>query len=71
MDWLFDFNLDQQLEYAVSVQNMYKKFRKKVIYEDVNLQIRPGECIGLVGENGSGKSTTEKLICGHLVPDGG
>ncbi|MBR2432060.1 MAG: ATP-binding cassette domain-containing protein, partial [Clostridia bacterium] len=30
-----------------------------------------GAIYGFIGENGSGKSTTEKLICGHLVPDGG
>lgn len=71
MDWLFNFNLDQQLEYAVSIKNMYKKFRKKVIYEDVNLQIRPGECVGLVGENGSGKSVLFQLMTGMMRPDQG
>ena len=30
-----------------------------------------GAIYGFIGENGSGKSTTEKLICGHLIPDGG
>lgn len=30
-----------------------------------------GAIYGFIGENGTGKSTTEKLICGHLVPDGG
>jgi ABC-2 type transport system ATP-binding protein len=30
-----------------------------------------GAIYGFIGENGSGKSTTEKLICGHLVPDEG
>ena len=30
-----------------------------------------GAIYGFIGENGSGKSTTEKLICGHLVPDKG
>lgn len=30
-----------------------------------------GAIYGFIGENGSGKSTTEKLICGHMVPSGG
>ena len=71
MDLLFDFNLDKQLEYAVVVRNMYKKFKKKVIYENVNLQIRPGECIGLVGENGSGKSVLFQIMTGLIRPDRG
>ena len=35
------------------------------------MTIPVGAIYGFIGENGSGKSTTEKLICGHLVPDGG
>ena len=37
----------------------------------VNITIDKGEFVAVVGRNGSGKSTTEKLICGHLVPDSG
>ncbi|MCD7728828.1 MAG: ATP-binding cassette domain-containing protein [Clostridia bacterium] len=35
------------------------------------MTVRQGAIYGFIGENGSGKSTTEKLICGHLVPDNG
>ena len=35
------------------------------------MTVPQGAIYGFIGENGSGKSTTEKLICGHLVPDGG
>ena len=61
MDILFDMNMDQPMEYAIEVKNMSKKFKRKVIYEDVSLQIRSGECVGLVGENGSGKSVLFQL----------
>jgi ABC-2 type transport system ATP-binding protein len=39
--------------------------------DHLNMTVPVGAIYGFVGENGSGKSTTEKLICGHLVPDGG
>lgn len=71
MDILFDLELDQPLEYAVEVKNMWKKFRRKVIYEDVSLQIHPGECVGLVGENGAGKSVLFQIMTGLIRPDQG
>lgn len=39
--------------------------------DHINMTVPQGAIYGFIGENGSGKSTTEKLICGHLVPDGG
>ena len=39
--------------------------------DHLNMTVPKGAIYGFIGENGSGKSTTEKLICGHLVPDSG
>jgi ABC-2 type transport system ATP-binding protein len=39
--------------------------------DHLTMTVPKGAIYGFIGENGSGKSTTEKLICGHLVPDGG
>ncbi|MCD8341899.1 MAG: ATP-binding cassette domain-containing protein [Clostridiales bacterium] len=39
--------------------------------DGLNMTVPVGAIYGFIGENGSGKSTTEKLICGHLVPNGG
>ena len=39
--------------------------------DHLNMTVPVGAIYGFIGENGSGKSTTEKLICGHLVPDEG
>ena len=39
--------------------------------DNLNMTVPVGAIYGFIGENGSGKSTTEKLICGHLVPDHG
>lgn len=71
MDILFDINMEQPMQYAIEVKNMSKKFKRKVIYEDVSLQIRQGECVGLVGENGSGKSVLFQIMTGLMRPDQG
>jgi energy-coupling factor transport system ATP-binding protein len=39
--------------------------------KDISFSVSPGECIGLVGKNGSGKSTTAKCVCGFVRPDSG
>lgn len=39
--------------------------------DHLNMTVPVGAIYGFIGENGSGKSTTEKLVCGHLVPNGG
>lgn len=39
--------------------------------DHLNMAVPVGAIYGFIGENGSGKSTTEKLVCGHLVPNGG
>ena len=39
--------------------------------DHLNMTVPQGAIYGFIGENGSGKSTTMKLLCGHLVPDGG
>ena len=39
--------------------------------DHLNMTVPKGAIYGFIGENGSGKSTTMKLLCGHLVPDGG
>jgi ABC-type polysaccharide/polyol phosphate transport system ATPase subunit len=42
-----------------------------VALEDINLEVRPGEAVGLIGQNGSGKSTLLKVIAGIIPPDEG
>ena len=56
---------------AIEIRNLSKSFRGLYALDGLNMTVPVGAIYGFVGENGSGKSTTEKLICGHLVPDGG
>lgn len=48
-----------------------KNFGNKQALKGLNMTVPMGAIYGFIGENGSGKSTTEKLICGLLVPNGG
>lgn len=56
---------------AIEIRNLSKSFRGMYAVDNLNMTVPVGAIYGFIGENGSGKSTTEKLICGHLVPDKG
>ncbi len=57
--------------YRLEVRNLAKRFGSVVALEDVSFGVRPGEVVGLVGDNGAGKSTAIKIICGFHKPTGG
>ena len=56
---------------AIEIRDLSKSFRGMYAVDHLNMTVPMGAIYGFIGENGSGKSTTEKLICGHLAPDGG
>ncbi|MDE7296978.1 MAG: ATP-binding cassette domain-containing protein [Clostridia bacterium] len=56
---------------AIEIRNLTKNFGQKQALAGLNMTVPQGAIYGFIGENGSGKSTTEKLICGLLVPSGG
>ena len=56
---------------AIEIKNLSKSFRGMYAVDHLNMNVPVGSIYGFIGENGSGKSTTMKLICGHLVPDCG
>ncbi|MGN0386804.1 MAG: ATP-binding cassette domain-containing protein [Lachnospiraceae bacterium] len=56
---------------AIEIRNLTKNFGDKQALCGLNMTVPVGSIYGFIGENGSGKSTTEKLICGLLVPSGG
>jgi len=57
--------------YAIDVRELNKHFGDKHVVKDVSLQVRRGEILGFLGPNGSGKTTTIRMMCGLLKPDSG
>ncbi len=55
----------------LKTNNLCAKVKKQVIFEDINLDIKPGQVIGLLGHNGAGKSTILRLIANHETPQQG
>ena len=56
---------------AIEIRNLSKSFRGMYAVDHLNMTGPVGSIYGFIGENGSGKSTTMKLLCGHLVADEG
>ena len=56
---------------VVSVKNLAKHFDKAVAVEDVSFEIQKGEFVGLLGQNGAGKSTTIQILLGLITPTSG
>ena len=55
----------------ITVKDITKVFKKKVVLLDVNLTIEKGEIYGLIGNNGAGKTTLLRILCNLLQPTGG
>ncbi|MEN6456597.1 MAG: ATP-binding cassette domain-containing protein [Prolixibacteraceae bacterium] len=55
----------------ISVENLAIQFGKKPLFTDVNLKFTPGNCYGVIGANGAGKSTFLRMISGELEPTHG
>ena len=56
---------------AIEIRGLTKSFRGMYAVDHLNMTVPVGAIYGFIGENGSGKSTTMKLLCGHLVADSG
>jgi len=56
---------------AISVHNLVKRFGPKTVVDHVTMNVAEGEIVGFLGPNGSGKTTTIRIMCGLLTPDEG
>ncbi|HRH65359.1 MAG TPA: ATP-binding cassette domain-containing protein [Bacteroidia bacterium] len=55
----------------ISVSNLSLRYGKRVLFEDVNIKFSPGNCYGIIGANGAGKSTFLKILSGEIDPSTG
>lgn len=55
----------------ISIKNLHFAYKRKKIFTGLSLDLQPGYIYGLLGKNGTGKSTLLRNISGHLFPDSG
>ncbi len=55
----------------LSVSNLSVQFGKRILFDDVNIKFTQGNCYGIIGANGSGKSTFLKILSGEIEPTSG
>jgi ABC-type multidrug transport system ATPase subunit len=58
-------------DYVIDVSDLHKSFGDLKVVDGLSLQVAKGEICGFLGANGSGKTTTIRMLCGLLAPDGG
>jgi ABC-2 type transport system ATP-binding protein len=56
---------------AIEVEHLSKSFDGKVVVRNLSMRVMRGQIYGFLGPNGSGKTTTLRMLCGLLTPDGG
>ena len=57
--------------YVIDVRDLRKNYGERHVVDGLTLQVATGEICGFLGANGSGKTTTIRMLCGLLTPDGG
>ena len=55
----------------ITVSNVGLRYGDRKLFEDVNIKFNPGNCYGLIGANGAGKSTFLKILSGEIEPQSG
>jgi ATPase subunit of ABC transporter with duplicated ATPase domains len=55
----------------ISTSGLTLRYGKRALFEDVNIKFTPGNCYGLIGANGTGKSTFLKILSGEIEPNSG
>src|SRR5512138_3632070 len=58
-------------DWAIEVEGLTKRFDRRVVVDHVSLRVARGRICGFLGPNGSGKTTTIRMLCGLLTPDEG
>ena len=56
---------------AIDVQGLTKRYGDRTVVDGLTMQVRRGEIYGFLGPNGSGKTTSIRMMCGLLTPDAG
>lgn len=60
-----------ETEWVIDVRDLTKRYGDKTVVDRLEMKVRRGEIFGFLGPNGSGKTTSIRMMCGLLTPDGG
>src|SRR5688572_32099355 len=63
--------MNDAIQPAIDVKGLVKRYGKRTVVDQVDLKIMPGRICGFLGPNGSGKTTSIRMMCGLLTPDAG
>jgi ABC-2 type transport system ATP-binding protein len=63
--------MNATIQPTIDVKGLVKRYGTRTVVDQVDLKLMPGRICGFLGPNGSGKTTTLRLICGLLTPDAG
>ncbi|WP_018605968.1 ABC transporter ATP-binding protein [Uliginosibacterium gangwonense] len=63
--------MNDEVDLAVDVRHITKRYGHKTVVDGLSMQLRRGEVFGFLGPNGSGKTTSIRMMCGLLTPDSG
>lgn len=63
--------MNDAADLAIDVRGLSKQFDGRTVVDGINIQVRRGEICGFLGPNGSGKTTTIRMLCGLLQPSAG
>ena len=55
----------------ISTSNLSIQFGKRILFDEVNVTFKKGNCYGIIGANGAGKSTFLKVLSGEIQPNSG
>jgi len=58
-------------DWVIDVRDLTKRYGEKTVVDRLEMKVRRGEIYGFLGPNGSGKTTSIRMMCGLLTPDGG
>jgi ABC-2 type transport system ATP-binding protein len=59
------------MDAVINVKGLTKRFGERTVVDDFSMRVERGQIYGFLGPNGSGKTTTIRMLCGLLTPDGG
>jgi ABC-2 type transport system ATP-binding protein len=62
---------EKPIEFVIDVHNLRKTFGSLIAVDDVSIRVKKSEVYGFLGPNGSGKTTTIRMLCGLMIPDSG